>query len=324
MTRPDSAAAAAPLAPVLAEPARVDAVDDTRHAVEARATTASCRNCDAAMHGPYCAWCGQRVVDADPTTRELAHDAAQEVLNVDGKILSTLRLLFTRPGFLTVEHLRGRRARYVAPIRLYLTCSVLYFLVEAVADPVEKAVAENRDRNVRVTGTPSAIDDAQRVSQDSVARLLEAQGKERGGIARTVFGQAARVQRDRLGFARTMRDTVPKIFFVFVPVFAWIVSLVYRRRGNYPAHLFFALHTFAFAFATAAIGEVLGLAPGVSFVVGWSLMALWAWYALRALREVYGGSFGGTLARAGAITALGLLAFAVIGSLGVAIVFFAF
>lgn len=327
MTHPDSAAPRAPLAAVVAEQARVDGAGHAggaSHAVEPHAAPASCRNCDAAMHGPWCAACGQHAALADPTARELAHDAVQELLNIDGKILGTLRLLFTRPGFLTAEHLRGRRARYVAPIRLYLTCSVVYFLVAAVADPVEKAVAENRDRNVRITATEDGAPSRRPVDADSVARTLETSGAERHGVTRTVFRQAARVQRDRIGFARTMRDTVPKIFFVFVPVFAWIVSLVYRRRGNYPAHLFFALHTFAFAFATAAIGEVVGLAPGTSFIVGWALMALWAWYALRALREVYGGSFGGTVARAAAITALGLLAFAAIGSLGVAIVFFAF
>src|SRR5687768_9708359 len=224
MTLPESAAAPPSVATAELAQARVG---DAPRQGDVPVQAAACRNCDAAMHGEYCASCGQRAVHADPTARELAHDAVQELLNVDGKILSTLRLLFTRPGFLTVEHLRGRRARYVAPIRLYLTCSVLYFLVSAVADPVEKAVAESRG-NVRVTRAPSAFDAAQRVSEDSVASLLEAQGKDRGGFARTFFGQAARVQRDRLGFARQMRETIPKIFFVFVPLFAWIVSLVYR------------------------------------------------------------------------------------------------
>ena len=276
------------------------------------------------MYGEFCARCGQRVSVVDPTARELAHDAVQELVNLDGKIVGTLRLLFTRPGHLTLEHLRGRRARYVTPIRLYLTCSVLYFLIAAVADPVEKVVAENRERGVRFTATGGGGAAPAEPDADSVARILEAQGAKRGGFARTVFAQAARVQRDRLGFARTMRDAIPKVFFVFVPLFAWIVSLVHRRRANYPAHLYFALHTFAFGFATAAIGEVVGLAPRMSFIAGWTLMALWAWYGVRALREVYGGTWRGTFARAAAITTLGLLAFSIVGVLGVGIVFFAF
>jgi hypothetical protein len=289
------------------------------------AHAAACRNCDAAMHGPFCAQCGQGAVHENPTAHELLHDATHEFLHLDGKIFTTLRLLLTRPGFLTVEHLRGRRARYITPIRLYLTCSVLYFLVAAVADPVEKAVARETGRsNVALTKRPRVILEAERVSQDSVARVLEAQGAQRGGVARVIFGHAANVQRDQLGFARQMRATIPKIFFVFVPLFAWIVYRVYRRRGHYPAHLYFALHLFAFGFVTSAIGEVLGLLPRMSFVVGYALLAVWTWYGVRALREVYGGTWTVTTARAAAIGALGFLGFVLVGIAGSAIVFLTF
>lgn len=53
-----------------------------------------------------------------------------EVLDVDGRIFRTIRLLFTRPGQLTADFLSGRRARYVHPLRLFLVVSGLYFLAE--------------------------------------------------------------------------------------------------------------------------------------------------------------------------------------------------
>lgn len=275
------------------------------------------------MHGPYCAQCGQHAVHADVTLHDLVHDATHEFLHLDGKIVETLRLLVTQPGRLTAEHWRGRRARYVAPIRLYLTLSVLYFLVAAVADPVEKAVAENRTA-FRVTDAPRSVAAAERVSQDSVASVIEAEGAKRGGTAGFFFHQAARVQRDRVGFARRMRESIPKIFFVFMPVFAWIVARVYRGRANYPAHLYFAIHTFSFGFLSAAVAEIVGLLPGASDVAGWALMGAWAWYGVRALREVYGGTIRGTLARAAAISVIGFLAFGLVGALGSAIVFATF
>lgn len=282
-----------------------------------------CRNCDAPMHGPFCAQCGQRAVHDDLTFHDVVHDATHEFLHVDGKIVETLRMLVTQPGRLTAEHWRGRRARYIAPIRLYLTLSVLYFLVSAVADPVEKAVAENRAA-FRVADTPKAVAAAERVSQDSVASVIEAEGTKRGGMAGFFFHQAARVQRDRVGFARRMRETIPKIFFVFVPVFAWIVSRVYRRRANYPAHFYFALHTFSFGFLAAGVAEVVGLLPHASMAVGWALVAVWGWYGVRALREVYGGTLRGTIARAAAISLIGFLAFGLVGAVGSAVVFSTF
>jgi hypothetical protein len=63
----------------------------------------------------------------DPTLRELAGDVAGELTDVDGRLLRTVRYLFTRPGFLSREHAEGRRASYVSPLRLYLVFSVLFF-----------------------------------------------------------------------------------------------------------------------------------------------------------------------------------------------------
>jgi uncharacterized membrane protein (DUF485 family) len=54
-------------------------------------------------------------------------------VHVDGKIVRSVWLLVTRPGFLTREQFEGRRARYISPIRLYLIFSVIYFAVAAFA-----------------------------------------------------------------------------------------------------------------------------------------------------------------------------------------------
>lgn len=83
-----------------------------------------CRNCQAALLGPYCAACGQRALEWPPTVRDAIHEAAGEVVNVDGKVFRTLRLLATRPGVLTREMFDGRYASYVRPLRLYLVTSI--------------------------------------------------------------------------------------------------------------------------------------------------------------------------------------------------------
>jgi hypothetical protein len=87
----------------------------------------SCANCRTPLTGAYCAHCGQKVKPLDPTVRELAADTLGEVTDVDGKLLRSVRFLFTRPGFLSREHAEGRRASYVSPVRLYLVSSVAFF-----------------------------------------------------------------------------------------------------------------------------------------------------------------------------------------------------
>jgi hypothetical protein len=86
-----------------------------------------CANCQAPLSGAFCAHCGQKVKPLDPTLRELATDTLGDVTDVDGKLLRSVRYLFTRPGFLSREHAEGRRASYVSPVRLYLVFSVLFF-----------------------------------------------------------------------------------------------------------------------------------------------------------------------------------------------------
>ena len=72
-------------------------------------------------------------IDPNPTLGEFVHEAAGEFLHWDGKLATTFRLLFTQPGELTREYLAGRRASYLSPLRLYLTCSVLFFALKALA-----------------------------------------------------------------------------------------------------------------------------------------------------------------------------------------------
>src|SRR5262245_46278012 len=101
----------------------------SRHAMSTSVVDppAQCPNCGAVLEGKYCSQCGQKVTSLNPTLGEVLHDLVHEIVHVDGKIITTLRYLIAKPGFLSLEHFEGRRARYVAPIRLYLLLSVLCF-----------------------------------------------------------------------------------------------------------------------------------------------------------------------------------------------------
>src|SRR5215510_14646236 len=91
-----------------------------------------CYNCGTRLVGAFCAHCGQKVAQLNPSLPEFIHDFVDELLHVDGRMVQSIRLLMTKPGLLTREYFAGRRARYVSPIRLYLLFSVLYFAVQAL------------------------------------------------------------------------------------------------------------------------------------------------------------------------------------------------
>jgi hypothetical protein len=102
------------------------------HADAPTTNEAVCPNCGARLGGAYCAACGQKVGPLTPTLGILVREHVSELLDLDGRVFRSVRLLLARPGFLTAEHAAGRRARYVSPLRLYLLFSVAYFAVAAL------------------------------------------------------------------------------------------------------------------------------------------------------------------------------------------------
>jgi hypothetical protein len=70
-----------------------------------------CVSCDAPLSGPFCARCGEHLLEPEALTLRhfLAHTVAHELLHVDGTLWRTLRLLFVRPGRLSLEYAAGPR-----------------------------------------------------------------------------------------------------------------------------------------------------------------------------------------------------------------------
>lgn len=80
----------------------------------------------------YCAACGQRAAPFLRPVHHLGREVVADYFGFDGKLWRTIVPLLFRPGFLTREYLDGRRNRYVRPVRLYLTASVLLFFLLSV------------------------------------------------------------------------------------------------------------------------------------------------------------------------------------------------
>ena len=69
------------------------------------------------------AQCGQRAMPPYPTCASSVVDAFAELSGWDGRFAETVRALLRASGQCSrVEFLEGRRARYLSPLRLYLTC----------------------------------------------------------------------------------------------------------------------------------------------------------------------------------------------------------
>jgi hypothetical protein len=94
----------------------------------------SCLNCGTTLSGQYCGNCGQRARSRLISIWELVREAFGDLFELDSRLWRTLVPLVFRPGQLTRDYLRGRRARFMPPFRMYLVLSVLFFLI-AFFDP---------------------------------------------------------------------------------------------------------------------------------------------------------------------------------------------
>ncbi len=156
--------------------------------------TTACLNCGAVLPGEFCPDCGQR----DQPLRQPAHqfisESVSEYFGLDGRLWRSLGLLLFRPGALTVAYLDGRRMRYLRPLRLYLTATVVFFFLLAQQDPLA-------DDGLEVVLEPVASDSTLR-AEDLRGHLDDRQ--EAAGAAHAAV-LSALVQLDGLGASAPLR-----------------------------------------------------------------------------------------------------------------------
>jgi hypothetical protein len=100
-------------------------------------------------------------------------------------------------------------------------------------------------------------------------------------------------------FGKSIVHNIPKAMFVFLPLLALGMKLLYwRPKRYYVEHLLFLIHNHAFVFLSLAMLTLIKMIPVVGDHVGLLEAFVWLyllWYLFRAMRNVYQQSRGLTL-----------------------------
>jgi hypothetical protein len=319
----------------------------------------NCPNCGAPVVGNFCPECGQRIADVKIGVKPLFLDLLEDQFSLGSALPRTLKSLFFKPGCLTSEYLSLRIARYVAPFRLYLIASLIFFLLltfltrsslqvnagsmNEVADSLATAISAAQradsiapDSSARKAAAPvdstrptQTVADTKRCGRFGSGAAL-ASGPISADSAKVmsmglttdsslVFGLAADASKknwaanaqvdfgsERLDRAVCLRllqlgalppdeavrrlitqsvRNLPKVMFVLLPLYAFLLKLVYiRRKRFYVEHFVFALHLHAFMFLLFTLMLLLRnveVLPGLLFL--W--MCIYSWIAMK---RVYG------------------------------------
>lgn len=85
-----------------------------------------CKNCDTPLEGWFCHSCGQ---NSDTHHRSILHliwETIEGMFHFDGRLATTLPLLFFKPGKLAKDLMEGRIARHAPPFRTFLVALLLF------------------------------------------------------------------------------------------------------------------------------------------------------------------------------------------------------
>jgi hypothetical protein len=189
-----------------------------RHVTRWRPAEEPCRNCGDPTRGRFCPSCGQRKVEMRASLRVIIGDVVQDELLLNRATPRTLAALLFRPGHLTDEYIRGRMARYIPPLRLYLVASIVFFLMVSFvglraldrapmselvsvgdADSARAELVEQRAQleAVDTTALPEAGRVVVRLAMDNNARALAALDDTTGAVpGGTVAGLVRRARGD--------------------------------------------------------------------------------------------------------------------------------
>ncbi len=260
--------------------------EDLWHELPA-AETPNCLNCGAQLRGQYCGTCGQRARSRLISLWELISEAFGDLFEIDSRLWQTLIPLIMRPGQLTRDYLRGRRARYMPPFRSYLVLSLIFFLV-AFFDPREELGLLFESESQSETETPT---DAEAHQEAILKELAEegiivgsAEADEEsdefnihfdsdgesgveceidesdledipGWLARRLTPERMKhiCEQTKLDDGRqiieNLVDNIPAALIVLLPLMALVLKALYPlSRRYYVEHLLFFVHFHAFCF----------------------------------------------------------------------------
>ncbi|HYJ79531.1 MAG TPA: DUF3667 domain-containing protein [Longimicrobiaceae bacterium] len=247
-------------------------------AIDPSVGMARCENCGTELLGEFCHRCGQSARSPLASVGAFLRHTLAGVVDLDSKAVRSARYLLARPGYLTAEFLRGRRASYTAPLQIYLVAVALFFLANAYRpfvtfDPETGAIVSSLSASGMTGSLP----------QSRAADLA------RGGVPPEAF-------RER--FEGAIAGYMPTFLIGSVLLFALALALFYRRqRRPYVAHTVFALHWTASFLLLMILDRLLPERRAGTSPLAVAVFLATLVYLTLALRRVYGQPWATTIAK---------------------------
>lgn len=234
-----------------------------------------CSNCNERLRpeDKFCANCGQEQRNLHIGFWDLMKEYVSDNFNFDTRLITTLKYLLFKPGFLAQEFSVGRRASYVPPIRLYLFISFIGFLVMglntedwgnwSMSQPSERSSAAATD-SIVTAHTDSGFVTIKGSNPDlgaDIDLIIPELNLEESSVAFRLVSQFSRLLEDPDKNGSQFRDEFYKnlslSMFFLMPVFALLLWLMWGKpRPFYIDTVIFSLHIHAFVFLLLIVSSL--------------------------------------------------------------------
>ncbi|PJJ76083.1 uncharacterized protein DUF3667 [Thermoflavifilum aggregans] len=255
----------------------------------------TCLNCGHAVEERFCPHCGQENVEPRERFSELAGHFIADLLHFDTQFFSTIRYLLFKPGYLTLEYIRGRRKAYLHPIRMYLFISVVYFFLASVIPMRYSHIIIEMNKNPQMANQVKTLLPYATIRQyDSIQESLPSKNRDPRMIQLITHRLLALQMQYGNHAAEVLRERIlhhiPQVMFFLLPLFALLLELHFSRKKYYFSdHIIFSLHFHIFYFLLSLVALLLKSLLNADLFM---LMSLLLWiYLVLALRSVYQNSW---------------------------------
>lgn len=289
----------------------------------------NCLNCGEQLDSNenYCPNCGQENSDKKLPLGAFLKDFFSNYLSFDTILFKTLNPFIFRPGKLTKAFNEGKRRRYINPIRLYLIFSLFYFFMISLTVPKDfidnalkdyinkKPVLDSVNVNTLDSAGVQQLINKVKINEglekeDSLNRWatlkywasdesltdeeFEANLQKVGGNIEQIPTAYKRsfILNSSMFTYQAVRN-LPIMMFFFLPVFAFILYLLFMKKRYYIEHLIHGLHLHAFAYFI--YGLAILLLSLFSLADEWIVFLSFIWvslYTLFSIKRLYQNSWG--------------------------------
>lgn len=282
-----------------------------------------CANCGTTLLGHYCHECGQQG-HLHNKLGHLLHEFVEGIAHFDGRLWRTLPLLAWRPGRLSRDWIEGKRARYVAPLHIFLFALFLMFTIPTfIKYPSDGVVKINGVEMQKGEEAREALMKQQREQIDAhKAKPGEAQDNAEK-FARSASEFFVKKSEHADYYMLKIKSLLYKFGFLMAPISMLILWLLlfYKRGYSLYDHGTVALYGLGFTALVFSFAEV--LPPSIREIWVFLMMVFIPIHAVRHLKVAYAMSWPGAVGIGlvmGVLTLIALLLFivgvAAVGLLG--------